>query len=113
ALGKDAEEGLIGALANPNAEFRRGAIQSLTEFKSQKCVGKIAELYDRETDRTVKDLAWKCLLSTGKAAEPYLVKYLQDQDAAIRKDALMGLRGSQDEQTLAAVAKQFEQETEG
>ena len=61
----------------------------------------------------MKDLAWKCLLSTGKAAEPYLVKYLQDQDAAIRKDALMGLRGSQDEQTLAAVAKQFEQETEG
>ena len=50
--------------------------------------------------------------ATLKAAEPYLLKYLQDQDAEIRKGALMGLRGSQDDQTLAAVAKLFAQEAE-
>jgi HEAT repeat protein len=112
ALGKDAEDALTGALSSPQAEYRRGAIQTLMSFQSQKCVAKVAEIYDREQDKTVKDAAWKCLLASGKAAEPYLIKYLQDQDAQIRKDALAGLRGSQDEQTLAAVAKEFLQESE-
>jgi HEAT repeat protein len=112
ALGIHAEEAIIGALASPAAEVRRGAIQSLSEFKSQKCVGKIAELYDRETEKTVKDAAWKCLLSMGKPAEPYLLKFLQDPDPLIRKEAIDGLRGSQDDATLAAVAKLFGQETE-
>ena len=112
ALGKDAEDALIGALANPQTEYRRGAVQALMGFQSQKCVGKVAELCDREQDKTVKDAAWKCLLASGKAAEPYLLKYLQDQDPQIRRDALSGLKGSQDEQTLAAVAKLFALESE-
>jgi len=112
AVGKDAEDALIGALSSPQAEYRRGAIQALTGFQSQKCVAQIATLYDRETDKTVKEAAWKCLLLVGKAAEPYLVKFLQDQDATIRKDALTGLRQSTDDQVLAAVAKLFTQETE-
>jgi HEAT repeat protein len=112
ALGKDAEDALTGALSSPQAEYRRGAIQTLMSFQSQKCVSKVAEIYDREQDKTVKDAAWKCLLASGKAAEPYLVKYLQDQDAQVRKDALSGLKGSQDKQTLLAVAKLFAQETE-
>lgn len=112
ALGKDAEDSLIAALSNPQFEYRKGAIQALSEFKSQKCVGKIAELVDRESDKGVKDAAWKCLLSLGKAAEPYLVRFLGDADSGIRKDALTGLRGSQDDQTLAAVAKLFDQEAE-
>lgn len=111
-LGVQAEDAIIGALANPVAEYRRGAIQSLSEFKSQKCVAKIADLYDRETDKTVKEAAWKCLLSLGKPAEPYLVKFLQDQDAGIRRDALTGLRGSQDDKTVEAVAKLFEGEAD-
>lgn len=112
ALGVQAEDAIIGALSNPVAEYRRGAIQSLSEFKSQKCVAKIAELYDRETDKSVKDAAWKCLLSLGRAAEPYLLKFLQDQDSAIRRDALTGLRGSQEEKTVEAVAKVFESESD-
>ncbi|MBI3856774.1 MAG: HEAT repeat domain-containing protein [Planctomycetes bacterium] len=112
SLAQDGEDALIAALASPQVEFRRGAIQSLAGFRSQKCVGKIAELYDREPDKTVKEAAWRCLLSLGKASEPYLLKYLGDADAGIRKDALSGLRGSQDDQTLAAVAKLFDQETE-
>ena len=112
SLGKEGEDSLIAALTSPQFEYRRGAIQSLAEFKSQKCVGKIAELVDRETDKNVKDAAWKCLLSLGKPAEPYLVKFLGDADPVIRKDALTGLRGSQDDQTMAAVAKLFEQEAE-
>src|SRR5262249_45998990 len=112
SLGKDAEDALIGALASPQPEYRRGAIQALMGFQSQKCVVKVAELNDREQDKTVKDAAWKCLLSAGKAAEPYVLKYLQDQDATIRRDALTGLRGSQDDQTLAAVSKLFVQEAE-
>jgi HEAT repeat protein len=112
AMGKDAEDALIGALASPQAEYRRGAIQALMAFQSQKCVAKVAELCDREQDKTVKEAAWKCLLASAKAAEPYLLKYLQDPDAQIRKDALAGLRGSQDEQTLAAVSKLFIQESE-
>jgi len=112
SLGKDAEDALIGALSSPQAEYRQGAIQALIGIPSQKCVPKVAELYDRETVKTVKDVAWRCLLTAGKAAEPYLLKYLQDQDAEIRKGALTGLKGSQEEQTLAAVAKLFVQETE-
>ena len=112
SLGKDGEDALIAALSSPQFEYRKGAIQSLSEFKSQKCVGKIAELVDRETDKGVKDAAWKCLLSLGKAAEPHLVKFLGDADPMIRKDAVAGLRGSQDEPTIAAVAKLFEQEAE-
>ena len=111
ALGKDGEDSLIAALSSPQIEYRLGAIQTLSEFKSQKCVGKIAELVDRDKDKT-KEAAWKCLLSLGKPAEPYLVKFLGDADSGIRKEALAGLRGSQDDQTLAAVAKLFEQEAE-
>lgn len=112
SLGKDAEDALIGALSSPNAPFRRGAIQTLADIKSQKCVKRIAELYDRETDKEVREGAWRYLLSAGKSAEPHLLKFLQDPDATIRKDALAGLKGSEEEQTLAAVAKLFFQETE-
>lgn len=110
-LGRTAEDALIAALSNPSAEYRRGAIQALAEFKSEKAVGTIAKLYDRETDKT-KEAAWKYLLSAGRAAEPHLLRFLKDPDASIRKDALLGLRGSQDDQTLAAVAALFVQETE-
>lgn len=112
ALGKSAEDALIHALSSPNAEFRRGAIQALAEFKSEKAVGTIAKLYDRETDKTTKESAWKYLLSGEKAAEPHLVRFLKDPDEKIRKEALQGLKGSQDDQTLAAVAGLFVQETE-
>jgi HEAT repeat protein len=112
ALGKDAEEALISALASPNAEFRRGAIQALSECKSQKCVGTIAALYDREPDKNVKEAAWRCLLAAGKPAEPHLLKFLKDTDSKIREGALQGLLGSQDERTLSAVAALFGQETE-
>jgi HEAT repeat protein len=112
SLGKDAEDALIGALSSPQPEYRLGAIVTLTGIPSQKGVPKVAELYDRETVRGVKDAAWKCLLSAGKPAEPFLLKYLQDQDAEIRKGALAGLKGSQDEQTLDAVKKLFLQEAD-
>lgn len=112
ALGQAGEDALIAALASPQLEYRRGAIQSLTEFRSQKCVEKVAGLYDRETEKTVKDAAWKCLLSVGRAAEPYLVKYLGDPDATVRTGALTGLMGSEDGRTFEAVAKLFVQESD-
>jgi HEAT repeat protein len=112
SLGKDGEDSLIAALGSPQFEYRRGAIQTLAEIKSQKCVEKVAALVDRETDKVTKDAAWRCLLSLGKASEPYVVKFLGDADPGIRKDALGALRGSQDDQTMAAVAKLFEQETD-
>lgn len=112
SLGHDAEEALIGALKSANPEFRRGAVQTLSEFRSLKSVAKIAELYDRETDRTVRDAAWKSLIGSGRAAEPHLRKYLQDPDPAVRRDALQSLHGSTDDETATAVVALFAQETD-
>lgn len=112
SLGMEAEDSIITALASPNAEYRLGAIRSLQDLKSQKCAEKIAELYDRETDKKVKGQAWKCLMSLGSSAEPYLLKYLQDPDREVRRDALLGLRDSTDDRTIAGIGKAFEAETE-
>ncbi|HZE99501.1 MAG TPA: HEAT repeat domain-containing protein, partial [Planctomycetota bacterium] len=112
ALGQDAESALIGALSSPNAEFRRGAIQTLGENKSQKCLPRIAELYDGEAEKSVKEAAWKCLTGAGKIAEAYLRKYLRDQDPVVRRDALQSLMGSTSDETVAAVIALFAQETE-
>lgn len=112
SLGKDAEDAMIGALGSPNPEFRRGAVQALSELRSAKSVVKIADLYDRETDRTVKDAAWKCVISAGKLGESRLLKYLRDPEAAVRREALASLRGSTEEGTIAAVLQLFGQEAD-
>jgi HEAT repeat protein len=112
ALGKDAEEPLIGALGSPSPEFRRGAVETLSAIRSPKCIEKIADLYDRETERSVKEAAWKCLIEAGKAAEPRLLKYLRNPDAVVRKDVLQSLRGSTEEATVAAVIQLFGAETD-
>jgi HEAT repeat protein len=112
ALGKDAEDHLIAALDSPNPDHRRGAIQSLTEIKSEKSADRMAELHDREPDKEVKAAAFKCLQSLGQAAEPHLLRYLKSPDAGLRRDALEGLRKSQNEAVLAAVGQLFGAETE-
>jgi len=106
-MGKAAEESMIGALESLNPEFRRGAVEALSEIRSTTCIAKIADLYDRETERSVKDTAWKCLLAAGKSAEPRLLKYLRDPDPGIRRDVLMSLRGSTEEATVSAVIQLF------
>lgn len=112
ALGPEAEEALIAVLGSLVPEYRRGALQSLLEMKSQKCAAKVSDLYDREPEKGVKEAAFKCMLGLGKAAEPFLLKHLNDQDALIRRDCLSGLRGSDSAEVMAAVARQFAQETE-
>jgi len=112
ALGREAEDFLIGALSSPNPEFRKGALQSLAELRSVKAVTRIAELVDHETDSEVKKAAWKCLLASGKTAEPHLRKYLRDPDPGLRRDALQSLTGSTDPETIAAIVALFAQETD-
>lgn len=112
ALGKDAEEPMIAALDSVNPEFRRGAVQALSDIRSPKSVARIADLYDREKERSVKDAAWKSLLNAGKLAEPHLLKYLRDPEASIRRDVLQSLRGSTDGDTVAAVIQLFAQEAD-
>jgi HEAT repeat protein len=111
-LGRDAEEAMIAALQSPNPEFRRGAVQTLTDYQSAKGIEKIAALYDRETEKSVKEVAWKSLTGAAKAAVPYLRKYLRDPDPAVRRDALQSLRGCTDEETVTAVVELFAKETD-
>jgi len=112
ALRMEAEDAIIGALSSPNPEFRKGAVQALSELRSLKAVTRIAELVDRESDPEVKKSAWKCLLASGKPAEAHLRKYLRDPDPAVRRDALQSLNGSTEAETIAAVVALFAQETD-
>jgi HEAT repeat protein len=112
AIGRDAEDPLIAALSNPNARFREGALHTLAELRSVKALPRIADLVDREAEKPVKEAAWKCLLSGGKPAEPYLRKYLRDADPAVRRDALQSLTGSTDAETVAAVVALFAKESD-
>ena len=73
-LGKAAEDYLIAALESPTLEHRRGAIQTLSEIKSQKCAKEMAALHDREPDKDVKAAAFGCLQSMGKAAARSLAR---------------------------------------
>lgn len=111
-LGKEAEEHLIAALDSPGLEHRRGAIQSLTEIKSEKCAEKMAALHDREQDKDLKAAAFRCMQALGKPAEAFLLRCLKSPDAALRRDALDGLKKSQEENVLAAVGGLFATETE-
>jgi HEAT repeat protein len=112
ALGPRAEEALIGALRSPRPEHRAGALQSLTEFKSARAAKDVADLHDREEDPEVKALALRCLQSLGPPAEPFLLKYLGSPDAALRREALEGLRSSSSPEALEAAGKLFARETE-
>lgn len=112
SLGKDAQEALLGALSSPNPEYRRGAIATLSSSPSPKTVDRVAELYAREPEKTVKDAAWEFLKAAGKTAEPTLRKYFRDPDPAVRRDALQSLLGSTEEETIAAVVALFGQETD-
>lgn len=112
ALGPAAEEALIAALRSPRPEHRAGALQSLTEFKSARAARDVAELHDREEDPEVKAAALKCLQSLGPPAEPFLLKYLGSPDAALRREALEGLRSSANPEVLEAAGKLFARETE-
>ncbi len=112
SLGREAEEAMIAALSSPNPEFRRGAVSTLTDYQSAKGIEKVAELYDRETEKTVKDAAWNSLKVAGKAAVVYLRKYLRDPDPAVRREALQSLRGCADDETVTAVVTLFGQEAD-
>lgn len=111
-LGKAAEDHLIAALESPNLEHRRGAIQSLSEFKSAKCAKQMAALHDREQDKDVKAAAFQCLQGLGKAAEPFLLGCLKSTDPALRRDALNGLLQSEAAEVLDAVGQLFASETD-
>ncbi len=112
ALGKEAEDHLIAALDSPSVEHRRGALQSLMEFKSAKCVPKVFDLHEREADNDLKLAARNCVKALGPAAEPYLLRWLKSQDAALRKESLEGLRNSKDDAVLAAVGGLFAAESD-
>ena len=105
ALGREAEEQLIAALDSPGVEHRKGAIQSLAEFKSEKCSEKMAALHEREQDKDVKAAAFQCLQSLGY--QPFLLKCLKSPDPAIRRDAFNGLKKAQGHEVLAAVGALF------
>jgi HEAT repeat protein len=108
ALGKEAEDHLIAALESPGAEHRKGAIQALAEFKSEKCADKMAALHEREQDKDVKAAAFQCLQSLGY--QPFLLKCLASPDPAIRRDAFNGLKKAQGDEVLAAVGLLFSKE---
>lgn len=112
AQGKNAEDALIGALESEKPAYRHGAVQALTQFKSEKCAEKMAELYDREQDKAIKEDAFRCLQSIGKAAEPFLLKLLGSTDPQVRQGALKGLKQIKTDEVLEAVAKVFVMEND-
>ena len=105
ALGKEAEDALIGALSSANVEHRKGAVQSLAEIKSQKCAEAMAGLHRRETDAEVKAAAFQCLKALG--VKSFLLDCLESPEAALRRDALEGLAKLSGDDVLAAVGRLF------
>ncbi len=110
ALGKEAEDALIGALSSANVEHRKGAVQSLAEMKSQKCAEAMAALHRREADAEVKAAAFQCLKSLG--VKSFLLDCLESTDAPLRRDALEGLSKLPGDDVLSAVGRLFGKETE-
>jgi HEAT repeat protein len=112
ALGREAETPLIAALDSPIREFRRRAIQTLTDIRSERCAEKMESLFDRETDKEIRDAAFHCLRSLGKPAEPFLIKCLTLPEMAMRRDALRGLKDARNDVALAAVGQLYAQEAD-
>jgi len=115
--GKDAEDALIEALENEERAFRLGAVQTLKEIRSERCAEKVAELYDRESEKEIKDAAFDCLKNIGKPAQPFLLKLLASTDGAVRLGALEGLRNinaeKKDPEVIDRIGKLFVAETDG
>jgi len=112
--GKPAEEVLIEALDSAEAKWRRDALETLKEIKSEKCAAKVADLYNKEQDKAIKDLAFICLQNIGKPAQPFLLKLLESQDAKVREGAITGLQniGATSDELFEPVSKLFVKETE-
>ncbi len=103
---KEAEDVLIEALSSDDRAFRLGAVQALRDMKSEKCAEKVAELYDREQEKDIKDAAFDCLKNIGKPAQPYLLKLLGSNDASVRNGAVEGLRNiNKDSKDPAVIEK--------
>ncbi len=107
--GKPAEDVMIEALDSAETGWRREALLHLTEIKSEKCAEKVAALYDKETDKALKETAFQCLQNVGKPAQPFLLKLLGSQDATVRKGALAGLKkiGATGDEIFEPVSKLF------
>lgn len=114
--GKEAEEVLIEALESDDRDFRLGAVQTLKQIKSEKCAEKIADLYDREQEKDIKDAAFDCLKNIGKPAQPFLLKLLTSMDATVRSGAIDGLtninRERKDPEVVEKIGSLFVVETD-
>ncbi|MHC4605838.1 MAG: HEAT repeat domain-containing protein [Planctomycetota bacterium] len=110
--GTDAEDALVAALDRPEPEYRLAALRALAACKSQKCVEKVAGLYDTEPPGEIKSLAFQCLQQVGAAAKPYLLKLLKSGDPGVRDGALRGLQNieADDDDAVNAVSDLFVKE---
>lgn len=102
-----AEEFLVEALSTDSDEYRAGALKALAEIKSVKAAAKAAELYDKNSNKEVKDLAFRCLKEAGPVAQPFFLKLLSSADFSVRMSAIEGLMGVRTEEAIQGVAKAF------
>lgn len=112
ALGQGAEAALVDALGHPVADYRRRALHELTGFKSDKAVGKAAELQKSDPDPAVREDAFRYLQALGPAAAEWLLDMLGSREAAHRQGALEGLKGVATPRVLEAVGKLFAAEAD-
>jgi HEAT repeat protein len=108
-LGAGAEAELLEALKSPAAEFRRGAVESLEPLRSPRAAKPLAALFGVETEKGIKELAFKALVGLGAAAEDFLVKCLASAEPKERREAMAALKDVSSPAVLKGVGELFSQ----
>lgn len=103
--GQAAEKYLIRALKRSGTYFKSGALDKLTEIKSKAAADAAFELYGAEEDSKVREKAFRLIKELGKDAQKYLVKFVNDPEPKIRREAVEGLKGVFDPTSLETIGK--------
>jgi len=94
--------GLIKAVDDKDALVRFSAIKALTKYKTQEAIGPISTSLD---DVFTRNVAANFLKAAGPAAEPAVIKLLENLEPAVRKEAASVLKVIGTKQCIPALEK--------
>lgn len=110
--GKEAEDFFIRTLRIRGPFYRKGSLQALKNARSVKSLPVVVETYQAEEDPALRRLSFEVVRACGREGKPFLLKFLNDADAGIRRQAVADLRDVHDDRTVSEIGARLRVEEE-